>query len=144
FYLASPVVPSNGVAQIDLKGIRLTEENREAAIIKYQSGQFVVVHYYRQRSNPPEWVAVLGPDGTETFRCVPAPSLPDDSNIQIEDAAVNSRGRLAVSVYATGAGGQRSSVVLVYDISAKSGTALRVIRAFPISVQYLVVDERNN
>jgi hypothetical protein len=144
FHLASPVVPRNGVAQINLKEIRVSEETRASNVIKYQSGRFVVTHFYQTRSAPPEWVAVLGPDGAEEFRCTPAFSLPDYRYVAIDDAAVNKKGILAVSILVISSSGLRSSMIAIYDTHLKSERALRVVPVFPISVSYIVVDEQNS
>src|SRR5262249_17821507 len=105
--LVSVAVSARGRSQIDVKEIRLSEKDGAAPIIRYQAGQFVLVHYTRQRSVPPESVSVLAVDGIERFRCTPATAIPDATEVTIRDAAANARGVLVVSTFATSAAAER-------------------------------------
>lgn len=132
---------------LETRELSLPAALRPAARIKYERGQFLLIHraYTRTPGPADHSVAVLDENGGELFNRNPGFDLPNVGMINVRDTTVTKDGYLVVAAYAwaspTGGPGG-ASVLMVYRLA--SGELVRVIRANPVACGLVAADEANN
>lgn len=122
--------------------ILISTEHQSAAELRMAAtGDIVIIH----RSNPvplpvagEHWVVVIDRDGRELFRRAPATDVPGAKVVSVNDAGA-AKGRLVVSVTAINADEQMASLLLQYDVAARSLS--RTVRTNPISCRRVTIGE---
>jgi hypothetical protein len=123
--------------------ILLDKAHLAAAEIKFQYGQFVVIHRGPIRTPGPadSSVALLSASGDETFNRNPGLDIPNVRTFSFMDAAVTRDQHLIVAAAVWSVEDQVTTVLMLYD--ALRGQLVRIIRIHPFNCGRIVADARD-
>jgi hypothetical protein len=126
------------------KEITLGTEHRNAGVIKFQAGRFLVIRENGSESAglPDRVVCVLDESGEQVFFRDPHVDVPDAIRVGIHDVAINRSGILVIGGTAVSSSEQLASLLMVYDIT--SNKVRNIVRTTPVAPRSVSVDEQNN
>jgi hypothetical protein len=133
-----------------LKELKLADEHRLAATIRYQAGYFVLIHRTGgkfpgdESANTPaaQSLSLLDSSGKEVFTKQPGFDIPDLNGFSLYDVAVGKNGLLVVAATVVSRSNQYTCVLMIYNWTADK--LLRIIRNDTIFSKRVAIDEQGN